>query len=220
MRSLTRWAVALLLVAAVGPLGWWLTRPSPSAGPPVTAAVASAAVTTTPATTPSATTSTLATSPAAPTVTARAVDRPTRLSIPRLGVYAPVVATGVEPDGSMTIPRDVDEVGWYRFGPAPGAEAGSAVLAGHVDGRGQGPGALYRTREVVVGDEITVTTAGGDRSVYRVVARQQIDKGRLPVETLFERAGPPRLVLITCGGPFLREAARYRDNVVVVAVPR
>ena len=30
---------------------------------------------------------------------------------------------------------------------------------------------------------------------------------------------PPRLTLITCGGPFLPEYRSYRDNVVVVAEP-
>jgi hypothetical protein len=39
----------------------------------------------------------------------------------------------------------------------------------------------------------------------------------LPLDRLFARDGPPRLTLITCGGPFLPEFGSYRDNVVVVA---
>ena len=35
----------------------------------------------------------------------------------------------------------------------------------------------------------------------------------------FRRDGPPRLTLLTCGGPFLEEYGSYRDNVVVVAEP-
>ena len=31
--------------------------------------------------------------------------------------------------------------------------------------------------------------------------------------------GPARLVLITCGGPFVPALSSYRDNLVVVAVP-
>jgi hypothetical protein len=41
----------------------------------------------------------------------------------------------------------------------------------------------------------------------------------LPLDRLFAREGPPRLTLITCGGPFLAEFGSYRDNVVVVAEP-
>ena len=54
---------------------------------------------------------------------------------------------------------------------------------------------------------------------HRVVGKQTIVKQRLPVERLFARDGVPRLVLITCGGPFLPEVSSYRDNLVVVAVP-
>jgi hypothetical protein len=44
-----------------------------------------------------------------------------------------------------------------------------------------------------------------------------IRKQALPLDELFRRDGPPRLTLLTCGGPFLAEYGSYRDNVVVVA---
>jgi hypothetical protein len=52
-----------------------------------------------------------------------------------------------------------------------------------------------------------------------VAARELIQKRALPLDDLFRRDGPPRLTLITCGGPFLPEFGSYRDNVVVVAEP-
>jgi hypothetical protein len=45
------------------------------------------------------------------------------------------------------------------------------------------------------------------------------DEQALPLDALFRRDGPPRLTLVTCGGPFLPEVGGYRDNVVVVAEP-
>ncbi|HAS13191.1 MAG TPA: hypothetical protein DCS55_22175, partial [Acidimicrobiaceae bacterium] len=55
----------------------------------------------------------------------------TGLSLPVIGVDgAPVEPVGVEPNGEMEIPP-AEEVGWYRFGAAPG-ESGSAVLAAHI----------------------------------------------------------------------------------------
>jgi hypothetical protein len=52
-----------------------------------------------------------------------------------------------------------------------------------------------------------------------VVSRDQVDKQTLPVDRLFAREGPPRLVLVTCGGEFVPERGGYESNVVVVAEP-
>jgi sortase (surface protein transpeptidase) len=138
--------------------------------------------------------------------------------VPTLGIDAAVDPVGVEPDGQMTIPAEVDRVGWYRFGPTPG-HAGSAVIAGHVDSRTQGLGAMAPLREATAGDEVLVTDATGTASRWRIVSRELISKQALPLDRLFAREGPPRLTLITCGGPFLPEFQSYQDNVIVVAEP-
>jgi sortase (surface protein transpeptidase) len=142
-----------------------------------------------------------------------------RLRIPAVGVDARVDPVGVTAQGDMDIPEPVDEVGWYRYGSYPGARAGATVVAGHVDTRDQGQGALFRLREASVGDEVSVVREDGRQVRYRVVGRETFVKQRLPVERLFARDGSPRLVLITCGGPFLPELSSYRDNVVVAAEP-
>jgi sortase (surface protein transpeptidase) len=156
--------------------------------------------------------------PALPTAEVPAVP-PVRLELPGSGVDAPVDPVGVEPNGAMTLPADVGRVGWYRFGPTPGGTEGTAVLAGHVDDREQGLGALSPLRGVEPGTEVLVTDAAGAGTRWRVVSRELIDKQVLPLAELFARSGPPRLVLLTCGGPFLPALGSYRDNVVVVAVP-
>jgi hypothetical protein len=43
-------------------------------------------------------------------------------------------------------------------------------------------------------------------------------KEELPAD-VYSRRGRPRLVLVTCGGPFDEARRHYRDNVVVTAVP-
>ena len=207
------------------PAVWFATRPPAAEGVSVTSVGA-------PTPTPGATRS--ASRPAAPAPagslpaltarpavpgTAAARPAPRRLRIPSVGVDAAIEPVGVDASGSMVIPRQVDAVGWYRFGPAPGDPAGAAVVAGHVDSKDQGAGALLPLRVAGVGDRVTVTTADGGSMAYRVVGKETIVKKRLPVERLFARDGAPRLVLITCGGPFLPELSSYRDNLVVVAVP-
>ena len=68
---------------------------------------------------------------------------PTALQIEAIGVTAPVIPLGVVADtGQMEVPDNVDEVGWYRFGPSPG-QPGSSVLAAHVDLYREGPGVFY-----------------------------------------------------------------------------
>jgi sortase (surface protein transpeptidase) len=141
-----------------------------------------------------------------------------RLRVPGLGIDADIDAVGVQADGQMALPADVDRVGWYRFGPAPGA-GGSAVLAGHVDDRDQGLGAMAPLRDAAVGQEVDVQDGAGATTRWRVVSRELIQKPGLPLDRLFARDGPPRLTLITCGGPFQPALRSYRDNVVVVAEP-
>jgi len=118
----------------------------------------------------------------------------------------------------MTVPVDVSTAGWYRFGPVPG-DTGSAVLAGHVDSRSQGRGAFFNLIRVQVGDEVVVLDADGVPSTWVVTAREVVDKDVLPVAELYRRDGPPRLVLITCGGDFDGSARSYVSNVIVVAEP-
>jgi sortase (surface protein transpeptidase) len=154
---------------------------------------------------------------AAPTVAPEVVP-PTRVTVPARGLDAPVEPVGAAPDGQMAIPDDVERAGWYRFGPVPGAP-GSAVVAGHVDDAEQGLGAMAALREAEPGDEVVLTDAAGAATRWRVVSRESLDKQALPVDVLFRRDGPPRLTLVTCGGPFLPEVGGYRDNVVVVAEP-
>jgi hypothetical protein len=142
-----------------------------------------------------------------------------RLVVPDVGIDAPVDSVGITPDGSLQLPDDVRRVGWYRFGPLPGQSRGSAVLAGHVDSWDQGLGALGRLRSVEPGQRIAVTDGAGQTTRWRVLTRQLIVKQQLPLAELFDRSGPPRLVLLTCGGPFDERLRSYLDNLVVVAVP-
>jgi hypothetical protein len=149
-----------------------------------------------------------------------AVVPPRQVRIPAIGVTARVEPVGVVAAGGLfEVPRGVDRVGWYRFGPGLEARAGSVVIAGHVDGRGQGRGAFFRLRELERGDRLTVAGADGRARPFRVIAREDFAKEALPVDRLFARDGAPRLTLITCGGPFDRTTRTYRDNLVVTAVP-
>ncbi|MGC4860500.1 class F sortase [Micromonospora sp. DT41] len=145
---------------------------------------------------------------------------PVRLVIPEIDVTATVNAVGInERTNEFEVPPSVDQIGWYRYGPGLEADAGSVVIAGHVDSAKQGKGAFFRLRELDQGDTLTATGRDGKERKYRVVAREEYDKTKIPLDRYFARDGEARLTLITCGGPFDAKARKYRDNIVVTAVP-
>ena len=199
------------LVLAVVPAGVWAAAATaPAAHTPVAAAAPVAAAVPAPLV-----------AVAAPEVASAqpAPAPPVRVRLPALEVDAPVTPVGVDDRGRMEVPFDVDTVGWYRFGPGPGAAEGSAVLSGHVDDRDQGYGAFHRLGDLAPGDPVAVELGDGRVLGYRVEVLTRVPKSDLPAGEVFDRGGAPRLTLVTCGGLFDYEANGYRENVVVVARP-
>jgi sortase (surface protein transpeptidase) len=141
---------------------------------------------------------------------------PTTISIPSIGVKAPIVPVGLQADRAMQVP-DPDKVGWYRLGPRPGGP-GPAVLIGHLDSR-TGPAVFYRLRQLRPGDEILVGERGGDTRRFLVGRLERHPKTALPVNRIWTTATRPLLRLITCGGSFNRATGHYRDNLIVYASP-
>lgn len=131
---------------------------------------------------------------------------------------APVDPVAATPDGKLMIPADAQRVGWWSGGSAPGDFAGSVVLVGHLDTPTGGLGVFYQLLHLTAGQALVVKDTTGGRHAYTVTAREQIKATSLP-PSLFDRTGPPRLVLITCGGNYDRVHHRYEDNTIVVATP-
>lgn len=149
----------------------------------------------------------------------QAIANPVGLRIDKLDVDAPIDPYGVDQrTGEMAVPDNATDVAWYKFGPGPG-QAGSAVLAAHVDLASSGPGVFFDLRSLNEGDNLVISYEDGSETSFRVVARVTYEKDQLPLEVIFSREGPPVLTLITCGGGFNSNVARYDSNVVVYAVP-
>ena len=147
------------------------------------------------------------------------VPEPTRIRSTDLGIDAPVSAMGIDMKaGALGTPKNIDRVGWWRDGAAPGAKAGTILLAGHVDSARRGAGAFYGLKRAHRGDRLELRADRGATKRWRVTSVKLMRKESLPPE-IFTRSGPRRLVLVTCGGPFDQRRGHYRDNVVVTAVP-
>ncbi len=207
-----------------------LSGPDPKAGDPraieasLRTTLATAPATTVPSGSTSAATATAsplwhANEPAPLGAAVEETPLPTRLRIEAIGVDAPIKAVGVDRrTGEMELPATVKEVAWYRFGPSPG-QAGSAILAAHVDFKNQGPGVFFDLKTLEPGDRIEVSFEGGENKSFQVAARDMYKKDELPLDVIFAREGTPVLTLVTCGGSFNPSIGHYDSNVVVYAVP-
>lgn len=143
---------------------------------------------------------------------------PVQLKVQGRNIDMPVVPVGVAENGEMALPGSNRDVGWYEFGARPTDDAGVTVMAAHVDTVAEGLGPFARLKGIRKGTEVTVTTADGTAHRYTVSAVDEIAKEAVPLADVFERTGPARLVLITCGGAY-DQGVGYSDNVVVTAVP-
>ncbi|MFJ4406781.1 class F sortase [Streptomyces sp. NPDC088910] len=159
--------------------------------------------------------------PAAPAVPAPAVDPlppspPTRITIPEIGVDAPM--TGLTTDKDHTLqpppPDDKNLAGWYRNGPTPGS-TGTAVVVGHLDTH-SGPAVFYRIGQLHKQNTLTVRRQDGRTAVFTVDAVEQYEKSDFPSEKVYRQATRPELRLITCAGTYSR-ATSYSANIVVYA---
>jgi sortase (surface protein transpeptidase) len=141
--------------------------------------------------------------------------RPVWLTIPAIGVKAPIVTLGLNRNGTLQVPGGTTVVGWYTGSPRPGA-IGSAIIAGHVDSR-SGPGVFFWLRRMHRGERIYVRRADGTLAVFTVTAVQMYAKAQFPTAMVYGPVPDAELRLITCGGTFDYARHSYLSNVVVYA---
>ena len=140
---------------------------------------------------------------------------PVTIRIPSIQVEAPIVGLGLRDDGSIEVPKETDETGWWKGGPEPG-EPGPAVILGHVDSR-VGPAVFYRLKDLAAGDEIHIDRRDGTTVTYVVEASERHAKDDFPTEAVYGATEQPTLRLVTCGGEFDYDMRSYKDNFVVFA---
>ena len=112
---------------------------------------------------------------------------PVRVEIPSIGVRAPVIRLGLNPDRSLEVPTDFGDTGWWSGGARPG-ERGPAVIVGHVDSK-TGPAIFYRLRELRRGDKIVVVGRDGSRVRFTVEGSEQYPKDDFPTARVYGAHG-------------------------------
>ncbi|GLI25871.1 hypothetical protein ARHIZOSPH14_01130 [Agromyces rhizosphaerae] len=146
-------------------------------------------------------------------------EAPVRLRAPGIGVDVEVVRVGVVDGDVMELPENPNVAGWYRYGPGIGDEAGTVVVAAHVDSLDYGLGPFAAFADAPAGTEVVLTSAEGTTERFTITARDAARKGSVDWDAVFDRSGPRRLAIITCGGEFDWERRTYLDSVVVLTEP-
>jgi len=192
------WVVAgVLAVVAVGSVAVGMRHQSHPLAGPVTAP------------------STLDTTPP-PSVAVVAVvahSTPVSLRVPAISLSVPLSTLGLNPDGTVQVPGNDTEPGWFRLGPSPG-QIGSAVILGHVDST-QGPGVFFQLHALLAGDQVQVSLADGAVANFVVTAVAVYAKAQFPAQQVYASNGSSALQLVTCGGSFDTQTGHYLSNLVV-----
>jgi sortase (surface protein transpeptidase) len=153
--------------------------------------------------------------PAPSGVTASRAAAPTRLRIPAIGVDSTLGQLDKKADGTMDVPSDFNQPGWYARGPAPG-EKGPAVILGHLDSY-TGPAVFWRLSVLHAGDVIEVDREDGSKVTFKVTRIASFSVDSFPTAEIYGPSAGPELRLITCGGTYSLTRRQYLSNVVAFA---
>jgi LPXTG-site transpeptidase (sortase) family protein len=163
------------------------------------------------------------------------VALPVSLTIPVIGVQAPLLELGLVAQGSLPCPADPTKdvlhkgalntcpldsdpaaAGWYSKSARPGA-VGPAIIAGHINFNGSA--VFGRLGELRTGDSIYVTRADGSKVEFRVTSIVITAKTDFPAGGVYAGTGDSELRLISCSdnNGFDSTTGHYYDNIIVSA---
>lgn len=138
---------------------------------------------------------------------------PVQLRIPAIGMSVSLITLGENADGTVQVPDNDRQPGWFRLGPTPG-QLGSAVILGHVDNT-SGPGIFFDLRTLAAGDPVFVDRADGGTVEFVVNAVASYPHSDFPAQRVYGSHGSSALQLVTCGGIFDHATGGYLSNIVV-----
>ena len=155
--------------------------------------------------------------PAGPVHAPLSRSTPMQLSVPSIGLTAPLLGLGMDSRGAPELPpfSQPRTAGWLRDSVTPG-EAGTAVLVGHVDTR-TGPAVMWNLSAVRPGALVEVSRLDGTTALFTVDRLKAYAKSGFPAALVYGPTPDAELRIITCGGGFDRAHQEYTGNVVLFA---
>ncbi|MBR7834657.1 class F sortase [Actinospica durhamensis] len=155
-----------------------------------------------------------ATSPAATASTASSAHvTPIRIRIAALGVDAVIQKLYLTSTGTLSVPTQTNQAGWYTGGAVPG-QPGPAVIAGHLDSM-SGAAVFYGLDRLQPGDVIIIELSTKQTVRYAVTGTQVTLKTQFPTAEVYGPTPDAELRLVTCTGDLVDGS--YLDNLIVFA---
>lgn len=142
--------------------------------------------------------------------------KPTQLIVPAIGLRAPIIPIEVAPDGVLSPPVDVSEVGWWERSARPGSSSGQTLLTGHTVHTGGG--VMNRLGDLRPGELVQIRTPKGtvDYRATKVFVYTRAQLAEHADQLFGQKRKHNRLVLVTCTGWNGKE---YDANIIVFADP-
>lgn len=156
------------------------------------------------------------TEPKPPAYSSLSPAQPLKLTVPSMGIAAPIVPVALSSDAVLDPPNDPVQVGWWDASALPGAQRGQTVITGHTVHTGGG--AMDQIGEVKRDRVVNVVTEKGlmRYRVQRTVVLSRAQVAEQAPELFGQDRTGGRLVLITCTD---WNGSYYESNVVVFGRP-
>lgn len=145
------------------------------------------------------------------------VGLPARLTIPVIDVDTTILSMGLTSRGKMAMTKSLNDVVWYNLGERPG-DNGSAVIAGHHDGKGNGEASVFdNLYKLNKGDKIYAQDDNEVITTFIVRKIRRYDLNEKATEVFSSNDGNSHLNLITCDGVPNPVSKSYPKRLVVFA---
>jgi len=115
-------------------------------------------------------------------------------------------------DGTLDVPKNHFNAGWYKFGPRPG-QIGSSVIDGHVNWINGSTAAFAELHKLKVGDKIKIQDDNGAVISFIVRESRSYDAAANASDVFSSTDGKAHLNLITC--QWDRNAQQYSKRLVI-----
>lgn len=216
--ALSAWQASVNISPSTGYFGPVSRSKINTAGPQIPTSV-------TPAQSTAPTQSAVGTTPqpvAAPNTTVAATNHgsPIRLTIPKLNVSAGFQFNGTSSNGTIEIPTNVTDVGWYTGSPRPG-EKGNSIITGHVAQIRKSvvtkQGVFYNLNKLQPGDKLFVQNDKGESITFVVRESRLYDPTADATDVFVSGDDRAHLIIITCEGTWNQAQLEYTQRLVVFA---
>jgi sortase (surface protein transpeptidase) len=146
-----------------------------------------------------------------------APNLPRYLKIPKLGVDARVLQTGVTSAGALGTPPNVYDTAWYTGSAEPG-QPGATLIDGHVSSWTT-DGVFYGLRTLQPGDDIQIVRGDGTVFNYQVVKTVTYPDNGVNMQAAMTPVTPGTsgLNLISCTGDVIPGTSLFNARIVVFA---